>query len=540
MAFFDDSNDSTYSSTNSSSTNHSFLSMTSSSSISSSPSTYQQKYISSAAPSESLNKSRMSKQMQNNKESSTLNTQSSSNPASIDLSFSYSNNRVDNNYMNSFSYNCYKPTTTQLYSQRKPLVSSTVQTASTPVPNSPKKSTPTYDHSSILNHHQQSQPSASSYNPSQLYGGKNIYKTASHGSSLSNYSSSSSSLSSGYNSPGVTTTTTASNSLFNMLDNNNQVHHDDNSNIITGPSYSHSKTSSKASTTDNLMQKLDNLSLSPKNSPSASVPAQPVSFTRQKALPVIDFDLSTQEGRQGLFEQVQIRFICYCQGLSPNHVAFAKRISYSSEAISSWSEYIATASATSDPRFKLPSIESTLATLCQVTKDSPSEDLTAQVHVFSIKVFAMNGRHDVYIDLIKYVIDTLHDEGCIDPIIVTRVYSLYVLHLLHYENDTVYVFDILGKYFSSDDQIWTIVHIWLEHDYRHWRTNFDSEEDLARRRVMQFGEVRMTQEALVHLRKQRTIPETGINKVLGLQWEALLADMKVSWTRMDNGIIVVN
>ncbi|KAF5100507.1 hypothetical protein D0Z00_001235 [Geotrichum galactomycetum] len=332
-----------------------------------------------------------------------------------------------------------------------------------------------------------------------------------------------------------------SNSLFNMLDNNNQVHHDDNgNNHKSSSSYSHSKNNSKGSTSDNLVQKLDNLSLSNKQPSTAVASTSSLTFTRQKALPVVDFDLSTQEGRQGLFEQAQIRFICYCHGLSKEHVAFAKRVSYSPEAISSWSEYIATASATSDPRFKLPSIESTMTTLCQVTKDSPSEELTAQVYVFSIKLFAMNGRPDVYVDLIKYVIDTLHDEGCIDPVIVTRVYSLYVLHLLHHDNETVYVFDILGKYFSSDDPIWNVVHIWLEHDYHHWRMQFDAQDDIARRRVMKFGEITMAKEALMRLRQQqRSVEEKGMAKVLGPQWEALLSEMKVSWKRTDTGLIVL-
>lgn len=538
MAFFDESNlDSTLSSTNSTSTNHSFLSVTSSSSTVSSPSSYyQQKFTPSAAPVESSNRSRMNKQMQNSRET-TPGSPNSSHSGSIDLSFSYSSNRVDPNYMGSSTYNCYKPTTTQLYSQRKPFASSATSGSSGTTQSSSVKPAPAYDNSSILNHHQQSQPNPSSYNPSHHYSSKGLYKTTSYGSSVSNYSSSSS-LSSTYNTPSAITST--SNSLFNMLDNSNQVHHDDNSNFSKGSiSYSHLKTNSKIVTDDNLAQKIDNMSISNKQPSTGMASTSSLTFTRQKALPVIDFDLSTQEGRQGLFDQVQIRFICYCHGLSKDHVSFAQRVSYSPEAISSWGEYIATASATSDPRFKLPSIEKTLATLCKVTKDSPSEDLTAQVYVFSIKVFAMNGRSDVYIDLIKYVIETLHDEGGIDPVIVTRVYSLYVLHLLHHDNETVYVFDILGKYFSSDDPIWNVVHMWLEHDYRHWRTEFDSEVDIARRRVMQFGEVRMAKEALVRLRQQQSTEEKDMAKVLGLQWESLLAEMKVAWKRTNSGVIIV-
>jgi hypothetical protein len=478
----------------------------------------------------------MNKQMQNSRETNAVSSLNNSHSASLDLSFSYSSNRVDTNYMGSSTYNCYKPTTAQLYSQRKPLANSVISGASATTQSNLTKSAPAYDNSSILNHHQQSQPSSNSYNPSHDY---SKYKTTSYGGSLSNYSSSSS-LSSAYNTPSATTTINTSNSLFNMLDNNNQVHHDDNSNISKSfSSYSHSKNNSKGAANDNLVQKLDNLSLSNKQPSTAAAPTSSLTFTRQKALPVIDFDLSTQEGRQGLFEQAQIRFICYCHGLSKEHVVFAKRVSYSPDAISSWSEYLATASATSDPRFKLPSIESTLTTLCQVTKDSPSEELTAQVYIFSIKVFAMNGRPDVYVDLIKYVIGTLHDEGCIDPVIVTRVYSLYVLHLLHHDNETVYVFDILGKYFSSDDPIWNVVHIWLEHDYRHWRTQFDAEDDIARRRVMKFGEVKMAKEALVRLRQQQSIEEKDVIKVLGPQWESLLAEMKVSWKKTEIGLIVV-
>lgn len=280
---------------------------------------------------------------------------------------------------------------------------------------------------------------------------------------------------------------------------------------------------------------------------SAATSAPPAAVNKE-------YNLQDEIERQEYFEQVQVRFLVYCSTLSALHQEYAKRVCHSRAAKAAWPEEARRAAlqpggilSAFGGRYTYASIETSLRKLCDLMHDQPSEQFTADVFVFSIKISAMEGRHEMYVDKFQYVLHKLHHEGGIDEVVLNRVFTLYVLHLMHHDNDSIQVFDLLGKYFTISDPLWETVRAWLERDYLTWRRMFDGEQDVARRRVMQFGELTMAKEALQRMtrggpgagkRRRSNVSERELMLTMGANWQGVLAELGREWSRDGSGMVV--
>lgn len=563
VSYFDEAStqqlgDSTLSSTDSTTsaqTSHSFLSVTSTSSASSSSSScYQYQY----SPTATLNSSKqqLNQQHMNKYQSTTFNPQSQTTDSANsnrDLSFSYSSSRVDPDYLGQTSYNCYKPTTTTMYSHRQSTsVTSSAGATKPPYPTTgyysshqqqqyqaghSTSSSSTYDNSQILNHHQQflNPPlhQINAYNPSN-----NVLSSLSQDLTKNTFYKTQPTRTPAAN----TYRTPSKQHLFDISDNEEDEPLHYGHPQYTSPATYTPKSSWRAGT-KNDTRKSDRFSREEADTSNvvASMGSLAISSAASSASMVnpVEPDLTSDSGRLDAFEQVQIRFLVYCTSLSKLHVAFAKRICHSQTALSVYHD-VASQAMAKDPRFQYDSIEKSAIKLCDVLRNSPSDQLTSDVYVFTVKISAMQGRHEVYVPKLLFILESLHDEGTIDDEIFLRVFTIYILHLLHFKNESIEVFDILGKYFLSDDPVWNLVRAWIEKDYLHWRRLYDSEPDVARKRVMKFGELTMAREALERrIKTSPPVSEDEMVAMMGAQWETLLGDLKCNWTRDESGRIVV-
>lgn len=569
-SYFDDSQqDSTLSSTDSTNSAQSFLSVASNSSAASSNaslSNYHHQYSQTNNPRVNDLYPKKMPQPRLLRKQQPL----SSSDQGQDASLSYAGTRVDSPYQGQ-DYNCYKPTTTPMFSQRKgisPVVSSAGPTPAynntTSFPTSSHGSTPKYDNSMILNHHKQQHEAPQSKN--SFYHGNTVGSS----SSLSTNSSRSSSQSHESNrtlasSSGAIATATARQQLFDISDHEDEA---------LGWPYTKSTTKKKVASTGsnnsstwgsghhksgqnpswnkedfiNTQRGLEKMSLYASPPAASLAPLAPLanltplgtlgSTGNARYTPLtLDADLRDESSRVEYYEQVQLRFLVYCNTLTDMHREYAQRVCQSRTAKATWKD-VARAQDPNKPMdsyYLYPSIEASMLKLCDLMEDQPSDQFTADVFVFAIKISAMQGRHEVYVKKFDYVLHSLHHEGGIDPVVLNRVFTFFVLHLLHYENDSIEAYNLLGKYFSTEDPLWEIVRSWLERDYLQWRRIYDNEDDAARKRVMQFGEQAMAKAAIQ--RMENPVSEKDIRVILGPSWQGLLGDMKCEWSRTKDGLI---
>lgn len=544
VSYFDDTQlDSTLSSTNSSASVKTNLSVRSSSSVSSAgSSSYRPSSATTLSDTKQQQQQRLQRAQQRHNQQFHQTTTSQSTMSSYTPNASHQ------------AYDCYKPSNTFMYSQRQTTAPLTA------APTAPQTYTkPSYDNSMILNHHQ-SLHQEITYNSANALGSlshnhtkSSLYSNGSYESSSSISTASSRSSHDShrtlFSSPAAPPSTVNSSAalggrqqLFDISDNED----DDGSSYglkskSSGSSWRNGIKSSwrPKSEKDALaatQSSFDRLSLGAASAHSVTVSSASGAAAARQPVTMGNDDTS----RQAYFDQVQTRFIVYCNSLSPEHLAYALQISHSPVAHAGWREEaqaLANAPSTGilESRYAYSSIEASLVKLCDALQDDPSNQLTADVFVYTIKTTAMEGRHEVFVDKFQYVLENLYHEGGIPELVLNRVFTLYVLHLLHFENDSIEVFGLLGKYFLTDDPLWETVRVWIERDYLQWQRIYEAEKDPARQRVMRFGESTMTKEALDRMGKN-LVTDEDLQTMLGREWQRRLSDIKVSWTR-EGGLI---
>lgn len=245
------------------------------------------------------------------------------------------------------------------------------------------------------------------------------------------------------------------------------------------------------------------------------------------------------EARQSYFESIQIRFLVYCSLKSPKHLRYAMSITPSQNALAKWET--AKPKLMQDPTaISLGAIEMSLRQLREAVLTLTSDDLTIDIYVYSVKASAMEGHHEAYLPSCQHILNTLHPEVGLPQDVFTSVFEIYILHLIHFNNDTVQAFDLLGEYYSTDhNRLWETARYWVERDYVRWRRVYDSEQNMASKRVMQMGELTIANEALARIGSSyMTISQPDLEGIMSMPWTRIVNDLHCPW-RNDNGTIVI-
>lgn len=245
------------------------------------------------------------------------------------------------------------------------------------------------------------------------------------------------------------------------------------------------------------------------------------------------------EAREEYFEAIQVRFLVCCSLKSAQHLQYALSITPSKSALAKWEvekvNLLSSPSATS-----LGAIEMSLRQLREAVLTLTSDYSTVDIFVYSVKVSAMEGHHEAYIPSFHHILNTLYPEVGLPEDVFLSVFELYILHLVHFNNDTVKAFDLLGEYYcTGSNRLWETVRVWVERDYVRWRRLFDTETNLASKRIMQMGELTIATEALNRIgASYMTISQSALESIMGMTWERLVTELNCVW-RNDNGTIVI-
>lgn len=247
--------------------------------------------------------------------------------------------------------------------------------------------------------------------------------------------------------------------------------------------------------------------------------------------------------RTEYFESIQVRFLVYCSYRSQKHLEYAESITPSAAALDRWSlDKAKLLSSSPTPNSStLASIEMSLRQLREAVLTLPTDDLTVEIFVYSVQVSAMEGHHEAYVPSFQYIMNTLHPEVGLDDDQFKIIFELYILHVLHFSNDSVQAFDILGEHFAHDGtnrHLWELVRVWVERDYLRWRRLYDAEENIACKRIMSMGELVMAKEALNRISTSYMgMPQSDLETTLGMSWERIVTELNCSWRRDDSGMI---
>lgn len=178
---------------------------------------------------------------------------------------------------------------------------------------------------------------------------------------------------------------------------------------------------------------------------------------------------------------------------------------------------------------------------------SPTE-FHKQVLIYSILVSAVYGHYQTYTpsfltlinDVLPEIYETVQlDNYYRDDAQFQRVCTIYVYHLLHYANDPVEAFNLLGQYFSPESLLYEFVGTWTDKDFFQWRRAFDAESDPALHRVMEFGEVTMAKEALRRVgQSYLRMDKKELEQTVGLQWQRIATDLGCEW-QLENEVVMI-
>lgn len=242
------------------------------------------------------------------------------------------------------------------------------------------------------------------------------------------------------------------------------------------------------------------------------------------------------EARQKFFENIQVQFLVCCSLQSRSHFEYASSITPSQTALADWVGF----KNRLVNGISFASIEMSLKHLRDCISALPYDDLTNSVYVYSVQVSALEGHYESYVPSAKHVLFSLYPEGGISEHQFNDVMQLYILHLIHFENETVKVFDLLGEYHTTGEntnKMGEIVRVWVERDYLRWRQLYDGERNMARKRIMQIGELIMAKEALGRIGK--LIRQQDLEATMGKSWERLLSQLNCTWGRDENDLIII-
>ncbi|KAK9453113.1 hypothetical protein V1511DRAFT_463137 [Dipodascopsis uninucleata] len=159
------------------------------------------------------------------------------------------------------------------------------------------------------------------------------------------------------------------------------------------------------------------------------------------------------------------------------------------------------------------------------------------VLLFSARTTALMGHYQSYVPSVRRLLDTMplseaerHEVG-----------AIYILHIVHFNNDIPAAFEALAKYNLFDDlSLRQIVRSWADWDYVLWRRRLRAETDPARLRIMMFGDRLMAIETLKRLGKAYFfMQKSEIEKLTGWKWEDCVNKLGCGWYNEENDRIVM-
>lgn len=179
----------------------------------------------------------------------------------------------------------------------------------------------------------------------------------------------------------------------------------------------------------------------------------------------------------------------------------------------------------------------------------PVTEFNKQVHIYTIMVAAVYGHCQTYTlsfltlinDVLPELYETLHlDNYFRNDAEFQRVSTIYIYHLVHYANDPVEAFNLLGQYFSPESPLYEFVGCWTDKDYFQWRQAFDNERDPALHRIMAFGELTMAKEALrrVNSSSYTCMDQQELEHNLGKKWTVTAKTLGYEWRRDERNVYI--
>lgn len=250
---------------------------------------------------------------------------------------------------------------------------------------------------------------------------------------------------------------------------------------------------------------------------------------------------------QEYFESIQARFLVYCSLKSREHLDYALSITPSPVVCATWSEQKAKLLAAQPPATSLGAIEMSLRQLREATLTFTPDQCPslAEIFVYSVKLSAMEGHHEAYIPSVQHIINVLHPEHEL-PLEkeFEDILELYILHLVHFNNDTIKAFDILGEFFSASTteqgaRLWEVTRRWLERDYVGWRLMFNNETDLGRHRIMAMGDLAIAKDTLNRVgASYQMLKQADLESIMGMPWSRIKTELHCAWPN-DDGTIVI-
>lgn len=251
---------------------------------------------------------------------------------------------------------------------------------------------------------------------------------------------------------------------------------------------------------------------------------------------------TSEHDRKEYFDSIQTHFLQLAvSGNDPKIVSYARNITVSKNLV----EEITTAPINIVP---IDTILMQLRVLREAILSIPPTEFHKQVLIYSILVSALYGHYQTYtpsfLTLINDVLPELYETTQLEDYFhddsqFQLVCTIYIYHLIHYANDPVEAFRLLGQYFSPESPIYEFIGSWTDRDYFQWRRAFDNESDPALHRIMAFGEVTMAQAALAKVGKSyHRMERNELEHTIGMQWPSIAQRLGCEW-QLENDIVYI-
>lgn len=286
-----------------------------------------------------------------------------------------------------------------------------------------------------------------------------------------------------------------------------------------------------------------NPSLNSDRKPTSRIPSLPMKQSYGLLSKGNSNSLQTSEhDRQEYFDSIQTHFLQLAVSVNdPKIVPYARNITVSKNLV----EEITTAPINVVP---IDTILMQLRVLREAILSIPPTEFHKHVLIYSILVSALYGHYQTYtpsfLTLINDVLPELYETTQLEDYFhddsqFQLVCTIYIYHLIHYANDPVEAFRLLGQYFSPESPIYEFIGSWTDKDYFQWRRAFDNESDPALHRIMAFGEITMAQAALAKVGKSyHRMERNELEHTIGMQWPSITQKLGCEW-QLENDFVYI-
>lgn len=141
----------------------------------------------------------------------------------------------------------------------------------------------------------------------------------------------------------------------------------------------------------------------------------------------------------------------------------------------------------------------------------PVDEFSKSVFLFSIRISSRVGHYQTYVPSITHL---LKNDNKLTKQELDEITTLYILHLIHFNNNNLLAIKIFFQYIPLNEKIRNIMQIWRNEDYFKWFNLYNNEHDSSRKRIMKFGEKKMISHAIKCIQKSyNQLPKTYLNKI---------------------------